>query len=70
MDVSVGDTFFGGGGDFSRTFPPSLEVQSAVKSEEHLLATGLGEQLAQAGLGEPQVERKEDFLSSRPGLKA
>lgn len=42
----------------SRTFPPLLEVQSAVKGEEHLIATGLGKQLAQAGLGEPQVKRR------------
>lgn len=73
MDGNVGDTFFGGVcGGFSRTFPPSLEVQRAVKGEEHLLATGLGEQLAQAGLGEPQgeEERKEDFLSSGPGVNS
>lgn len=56
------------GRGFSRTSPPFLEVQSAVKGEEHLIATRLGKQLAQAGLGEPQVE--EEFWSSQPGLTA
>lgn len=65
--------FFVSGRGFSRTFPQFLEVQNAVKGEEHLVATGLGKQLAQAGLGEPQVgeEGKKEFCwSSQPGLAA
>lgn len=45
-----------------------LAAWSAVKGEEHLIATGLGRQLARAGLGEPQVE--ERVLDSLPGLTA
>jgi hypothetical protein len=70
MEMLVIPFFLVSGRGFSRTFPPFLEVQSAVKGEEHLIATELGEQLAQAGLGEPQVEETKDFWSSWPGLKA
>lgn len=57
--------FLVSGRGFSCTSPLFLEVQSTVKGEEHLIATGLGKQLAQAGLGEPQVEeeRKEFWRS-------
>lgn len=49
-----------------------LEVQTAVTGEEHLIAMGLGKQLAQAGLGEPQVEeeREVECYEFRPGLTA
>lgn len=37
-----------------------LPSQIAVKGEEHLIAMGLGKQLAWAGLGKPQVEEERE----------